>query len=188
MEGAMTHQQYSAGISAIPPSTRYELAFLSMLTDLEHGDPHNAGFYAPARHDFATYVQKLLDEEQGLHLVEGWVPCSHRWLVTADNTVVGVCRVRHNIDTVFLADNAGHVGYDIAPSQRGQGYGKFALRTAAQLAQNIGLTRVLIVTAEDNIPSRAILQGQGALLESIAPSDFWGKRLCRYWLDIPPPV
>jgi len=44
-------------------------------------------------------VQSLQDEERGIHLPEGYVPCSHRWLVDEAREIVGIVRVRHNIDT-----------------------------------------------------------------------------------------
>ena len=171
--------------SAIPPTASCERAFLEMLADLEARDPHNAEFYASAKADFAAYVRSLLDEERGQSLREGWVPCTHRWLVDSTGAVVGVARLRHNINTPFLAENAGHIGYDVSPSHRGKGYGHFALSTALAEARRIGLMRVLICTGQDNAASRTIIERQGAELESISYSEFWGEQLCRYWVRVP---
>ena len=115
---------------------------MALLADIERYDPPNADFYAPARVDFAAYVQSLLDEEQGLDLREGWVPCTHRWLLSSDGILVAVTRVRHNISTAFLAENGGHIGYDVAPSHRGLGYGHAALRASLAEAQRLGIQRV----------------------------------------------
>jgi len=98
------------------PSAEFQQAFLAMLADFDAHDASNAEFYAPAKSDFKAYVQSLLDEELGLNLRDGWVPCTHRWLVNAGGSIVGVTRLRHNINTPFLADNAGHIGFDVAPS------------------------------------------------------------------------
>ncbi|WP_413769821.1 GNAT family N-acetyltransferase, partial [Vibrio vulnificus] len=79
-------------------------------------DRENADYYLEGKTDFSTYVQRLHDEAMGVNLREGYVPCSHFWLVDARKTVLGAIRVRHNINNEFLAMEAGHIGYDIAPS------------------------------------------------------------------------
>ena len=168
-------------MSAVAPTVRLERAFMAMLKDYDAHDPDNGEFYAPARQDFAAYVQQLLDEEASLHLPEGFVPCSHRWLVTDAGQVAGVTRLRHHIDTPFLVNNGGHIGYDVAPSQRRRGFGHFALAAALGEARKLGLTRVLLYAAEDNIPSRATIVRAGGTLESLSYSEFWKERLCRYW-------
>jgi hypothetical protein len=33
--------------------------------------------------------------------------------------------------------------------------------------------------------SRAVIERHAAKLESIEFSEFWGERLCKYWLDVP---
>jgi predicted acetyltransferase len=159
-------------LTAVAPSLEFKNSFLAMLDDFETYDPSNAEFYASAKSDFAAYIRSLLDEEQGLNLREGWVPCTHTWLVASGGMVVGVTRLRHNISTQFLFQNGGHVGYDIAPSYRGKGYGHFALRTALSHARHHGLHRVLLVTSKDNVRSRAVIERQEGELESIVFRSF----------------
>ena len=170
---------------AVAPSVAFEQAFLAMLADFDTHDTHNADFYAPAKSNFSAYTQSLLDEERGLNLREGWVPCTHRWLVSPGGAIVGATRLRHNISNQFLSENAGHIGFDVAPSHRGNGYGHLALRTALSEANAIGLQRVLLYTAEDNTACRSVIERQGGDLESVAFSEYWGEQLCKYWLDVP---
>lgn len=155
-----------------------------MLDDFEQHDRPNSAFYAPARDDFQAYVQSLLDDELGLNLREGWVPCTHRWLLPTDNVVAGVTRLRHRIDTPFLRRDGGHIGYDVAPSHRGRGYGHFALGVALDEAARRGISRVLLFTAEDNLPSRAVIESAGGVLDAVSYSTFWGERLCEYWVTV----
>jgi predicted acetyltransferase len=79
-------------VRAIAPSVEHKDAFLAMLADFDANDPHNTDFYAPARTDFAAYARSLLDEERGENLRAGWVPCTHRRLLTPTGTIVGVAR------------------------------------------------------------------------------------------------
>lgn len=169
---------------AIAPSNACELSFLAMVADFDANDARNAEFYAPAKANFATYVQGLLDEERGIQLSAHAVPCTHRWLVAPDGAILGAVRVRHHIDTPFFAENGGHIGYDVAPRYRGRGLGHLTLRVALSEAANLGLQRVLVLTTEKNVASRCIVVRQGGQLESISYSNFWGERLCRYWIEV----
>jgi predicted acetyltransferase len=172
-------------VAASPPSIKYKRAFLAMLEDFEANDPQNSEIYALSRADFESYVQSLLDEEAGLNLPENYVPCSHRWLISPSQRIVGVARVRHRVDTPFLAENAGHIGYDVAPSSRRNGFGHAALAIAVGEAKKLGLARVLLYAAEDNLASRAVIERAGGLLEAVAFSPFWQEQLCKYWLNVP---
>jgi predicted acetyltransferase len=171
---------------AIAPSVEYADAFLAMLDDFDTNDPHNTEFYAPARRDFVAYVQSLRDEEAGINLPKGYVPCTHRWLLSPDGAIVGVTRLRHKIDTPFLAQHGGHIGYDVAPSKRKRGYGHLAMAVGLREARRVGLSRVLLYTGEENLPSRATIERAGGTLEEVAYSEFWKERVCKYWVSVPP--
>lgn len=173
---------------AATPSVEYQSAFLAMLDDFDANDSHNSAFYTAARQDFSAYVQELKYEEQGINLPFGKVQCSHRWLVSSDGALVGVTRLRHSIETPFLAANGGHIGYDVAPSRRGQGFGHFALAVALNEAKRIGLSRVLLYAGETNAASRAIIGRAGGVLEQIAYSEFWNEQLCKYWVPVSPEI
>jgi predicted acetyltransferase len=172
----------STGVRAVRPTTERRSAFLAMLDDFHQRDPGNAVFYAAAKTDFGGYVQTLLNEEVGRDLPDGRVPCTHRWLVSPNGEVVGVTRLRHNVDTPFLAESGGHVGFDVAPSYRRRGYGHLALAVALHEARQLKLERVLLYAAEDNAPSRAVIEGAGGELERVFFSDYWNESLCKYWV------
>jgi predicted acetyltransferase len=167
------------------PSLVHERAFVAMVEDFEAHDAANANVYAHAKRDFAQYVRTLLDEERGVNLRDGYVPCTHRWLMEDAAAVIGVARVRHNIGTRFLANEAGHIGYDVAPSWRGRGYGHRVLQAALGEARVLNIDRVLLFADENNEPSRKTIERQGGRLESIVFSEHWQQRLCRYWIEVP---
>ena len=147
------------------PSTSLRTPFLAMLDDYDAHDPENGEFYAAARLDFGAYVRSLLDEERGVDLPEGYVPCSHRWLLDAAGVIVGIARVRHNIDTPFLAEEAGHIGYDVPPAHRGHRYGIASLCAALAESRRLGLERVLLCCDADNPASWRTIEACGGALE-----------------------
>jgi predicted acetyltransferase len=161
------------------PSIAHEQAFIAMVRDFEAHDAENAVFYGRAKLGFDEYVRSLLDEEAGVNLSEGRVPCTHRWLLDGEGAVVAVTRLRHTIGTPFLANEAGHIGYDVAPSWRGKGYGHRALHAALAEARTLGIGRVLLLADESNEASRRTIVRQGGELESVVFSAHWGQRVCR---------
>ena len=86
--------------------------------------------------------------------------------------VVGVARLRHRIDTPFLANDGGHIGYDVAPSHRSRGYGHVALRAALAEAARLGIAKVLLYASADNAASRAVIERAGGVLDPISYSQF----------------
>ncbi len=106
------------------PSIEFEAEFSAFYQDFSKNDTENAEYYRLGISNFKKYIQQLQDESKGLNLPDGYVPCDHFWLVDDKRNILGAIRVRHNIDNEFLALEAGHIGYDIAPSYRGMGYGK----------------------------------------------------------------
>lgn len=154
-----------------------------MLNDYEANDPENGTFYSAARADFNTYVQSLHDEERGIDFPSGSVPCSHRWLLDEARSVVGVVRVRHNIDTLFLSQEAGHIGYDVPPSQRRRGYGVASLQAGLTRARELGLDRVLLCADAGNPASWRTIERCGGVLERESRSEHYQCFVRRYWIE-----
>jgi len=170
-------------VDILKPDTSLREAFLAMLDDLDAHDPENAEFYSAARADFEAYVQGLHDEERGLNLPEGYVPYSHRWLVDEAGEIVGIARVRHNIDTPFLAEEAGHIGYDVPPTHRGRRYGIASLRAALAEARQLGLRHVLLCADADNPASWRTIEACGGVFEREFHSEHFDCLVRRYWIE-----
>lgn len=167
------------------PDADLGIEFLKMLDDFAQHDLENAEFYEPARDNFDAYVQGLLNEEHGVNLPLGYVPCSHRWILDNAGNMVGVVRVRHNISTPFLAEEAGHIGYDVAPSQRRRGYGVTCLQAGLERARELGLTQVLLFANADNPASWRTIERCGGVLEAERYSDHSHCHVRRYSIELP---
>ncbi len=158
-------------------------AFQRMLEDYAAYDPKNGEFYTRGREDFPAYVQSLDDEEHGINIRPGWVPCSHRWLLKDEGAIVGIVRVRHNLDNPFLAEEVGHIGYDVPPSFRGHGYGIACLQAGLDIACTLHLARVLVCADTDNPASWRVIEHCGGVLEVERFSPHYKKMFRRYWIE-----
>lgn len=158
--------------------------FLRVLDDYDAHDAVNSEHFSSARLDFGAYVRGLRNEELGLGLPAGFVPCSHRWLLDKRGEIVAIVRIRHSLDHPFLAEQGGHIGYDVPPSSRGRGYGRAALRAGLARAQELGLTRVLVCASADNAASCAVIESCGGLFERELHSDYFGCLVRRYWIEL----
>ena len=171
-------------LSVSPPDLALREAFWAMLDDYAAHDPAEGEFFSRARPDFAAYVQSLNDEEQGINIPEGWVPCSHRWLLTESRDVAGTVRVRHNILLPYLAEEGGHIGYDVAPTFRGRGYAVQCLQAGLAVARTLGLTRVLVCADTDNPASWKTIEKCGGVLEREFYSNRFKCQVRRYWIEL----
>ena len=165
-------------LSIHKPALALRDAFLRMVDDYAIHDPTR---YQHARQDFAAYVQGLDDDERGL---VGIVPHSHRWLVSPAEIVVAVVRVRHHINTELLVNEFGHIGYDVAPSFRGRGYGVAALRAGLAHAAELGLERVLLYADTDNPASWRTVERCGRVLAAEQYSAYYQCLVRRYWIKV----
>jgi predicted acetyltransferase len=172
-----------ADIIVSKPDVALQYAFYTMLEDFDRFDPHNGEYYAAARPDFAAYVKSQLHYERGENMQHGRVPCTHRWLLK-DGVMVGNVRIRHNIDTHLLATEHGHIGYDVPPSQRGQGYGTATLLAGIECARQIGLTRALVFSDTDNPASWRIIERCSGVLEEEKMSEYYGVLVRKYWIEL----
>ena len=170
----------------VTPSLAYAAAFARFYADFAQHDAENAEYYRPEIMNFPAYVQQLNDEALGINLPAGYVPCSHFWLRDTEQSLIGAIRVRHHIDNPFLAREAGHIGYDIAPAWRRLGYGTVMLRLVLPLAAELGIARALLVADEDNVASRRVIEANGGEFESIVAGQVYPNPLARYWIDCRP--
>jgi ribosomal-protein-serine acetyltransferase len=76
-----------------------------------------------------------------------------------------------SINQINVNHKMGNIGYWVRQSHQGKGIATRAVRCIAGYGfSQLKLTRLEIVAAEKNLPSRAVAQKVGAVLECIAPN------------------
>ena len=163
-------------VKLVEPAADLEAAFRDMAAEWRVS---GVGRFADAFGDFATYVQALEAQKDPDNLPPGWVPGSTFWLVTEEGRVVGTSRLRHWL-VPHLEDEGGHIGYDVRPSARGEGYGTALLALTLEKARALGLEEVLVTCDTDNVASARVIEKNGGRLVGQGVSDESGKQVSRY--------
>ena len=132
--------------------------------------------------DFGAFVQGLRNQKDRSKLKPGRVSASEFWLIDK-NEFIGRLSIRHELNE-FLLKMGGHIGYEIRPSRRKQGYGTKILRLGLEKAKELGLQRVLVTCDEDNIGSKKIIEHNGGQFENSIQIDGDNIKKLRYWIDI----
>ncbi len=167
----------------VPLCAKLEAQFERFYNDFVAHDPSNGEFYAQGMSDFLSYVLELDDHSRGVNLPEDYVPCTTYWLKLDDGELAGAIRIRHNIDNPFLASECGHIGYDVAPSQRRKGYATKMLQLARIKAAELGIDKALVTADLDNIGSRKVIEANDGEFDGIVYSGVFESDIARYWVS-----
>lgn len=130
--------------------------------------------------EFEKFVDKLKAEARGEGLPTGYVPNSIYWLIDGDE-FIGRVDIRHQL-TPLLKQVGGHIGYDIRPSKRKQGYGKLILKLALEKAGKLGIKDVLVTCDATNIGSKKVIETNGGKFESQVRGEPGKPDKLRYWI------
>jgi len=113
---------------------------------------------------FSTYIEMLRNASRGIGLPSNFVAHSTYWLVDADNEIVAVSNLRHELND-WLLDYGGHIGYGVRPSARRQGHATEALRQTLQKAKQKDIERVRVTCAKSNPASAKTILRNGGILD-----------------------
>ncbi len=171
------------------PTSKYKKSFLQALDEYlkEESLPSTQDLFLLDKKvlekEFSTYVTKLVDESLGKNLPVGYVSHTVYWLIDSYE-FIGRVDIRHSL-TEHLMRIGGHIGYDIRPSKRQQGYGKEILKLVMPKAKALGLKKVLVTCDETNIASKKIIEANGGVFENSVKQAIGKPNKLRYWINLP---
>lgn len=169
----------------IEPSKEYKDKFAQMVQDYEkNGEREYFDIYKEALDDFNKYVEKLINNSRGIGLPEGWVPCSNLWLVNSEKEILGVIRIRKELNSEFLKNIGGHIGYDISPSNRRNGYGELILKLGLEKVKSINITSALLTYKSNNYASAKVIEKNRGFFDSEILDNESENFFRRYWINI----
>ncbi len=155
-------------LTLVKPAIEHGPAYLAMVDEHIHaGEAYGYNNIELAREDFEQFVRELEDEAEGIGLPPGMPPQQTYLLLKDGAMVVGEIRFRPGLLPPH-EKYSGHIGYNIRPTQRGQGYATRQLALLLEKARAIHLAGVSL-TIEDANPAsvRVIKKNGGKLLRVI---------------------
>jgi predicted acetyltransferase len=168
----------------ILPTPALKNEFLEMVADFEAANEDCFADTARAiSSDFDAYLHKLRQHENGLGLKPGYVPQTTYWFVNDDRQVLGVLRIRHWL-TPRLERFGGHIGFEVRPSERRKGHATLMLAFGVERARELGLQRVLLTCAADNLASARVIEKNGGIFEDQIQQPDRDTPIRRYWIDL----
>jgi predicted acetyltransferase len=162
----------------IDPAEELEEAFIAMAADFAASGELR---YAADAENFPAYLAKRRTREQEPALASGRVPDSDYWLIE-ERRILGCSRLRHRL-TPELEREGGHIGYDIRPSARRQGFGTLLLQLTLERAWAMGLDRVRVTCDADNTASVRVIEKNGGIVDGEVVSARSGKTIRQYWIS-----
>ncbi len=164
------------------PSVQYKDSYLAAVRELQ-GDgkrlDDNIRFLSE---NFAAFVHRSLQQKERSQLVQGRVPNADFWLIE-NGEFVGRLNLRYELDSDLLKFG-GHIGYEVRPSRRKQGYGTRMLQLGLEKAKAAGIHKVLVTCDENNIGSKKIIEHNGGQFENAVPIDGSAIKKLRYWIIV----
>lgn len=155
----------------IAPATAFEAAWREARADW---GPGMDGFGLSPEDDvdtsagFAAWLRRLAAD----------TGCTYRWIIEEDRVLGGIA-LRHADHPAV--SHAGHLGYGLRPSARGQCHAVWAVREMLAEARHLTLEQVVVICEPDNTASaRTIERAGGTLAGNDAAGTHDCGRLRRY--------
>ena len=154
-------------IKLMEPSVKYYSSFINATNNYKDNcEDRYKDLNDISYKKFSLYLDKLKENSIGKNLKPNYVPETTFWLVKEENEldILGFVRIRHYL-TKELELEGGHIGYDIVPKFRKQGYGTLILKLAIEKAKAIGINKIVVTCDEDNLGSRKVIESNGGIFE-----------------------
>ena len=146
-------------------------------------DKIHLGNYDLLKTDPEAYLVDSENQSNGIGLPDGWVPHTRFWYVMNNERIIGSIDLRHFL-TPDLEDLGGHIGYVVRPKERNRGYATFMLAEIIPEALKLGIRKLLITAASDNLASRKVIERSCGILETERYSCLAGRMTAYYWINI----
>jgi len=166
------------------PDPRWRGSFLEALAEFKAEDRYGYLDAATLAADFEGFVKSVRRGElRDPRLPRTANPLLTLWLVDGE-TYLGRVNFRRELDE-WQRTHAGHIGYDLRPSARGQGLGHAALRLALAYARDrLALSRVLLICNPANIASENVIRAAGGVFSGEFIFEDWPRPLRHFWIDL----
>jgi predicted acetyltransferase len=168
-------------VRLVEPSVGFRASYLEALREF-HAEGRRLNMRVDGiAADFEGFVADLKNRAiPGLQPPE-LAPETWLWLVDGSE-YIGGASIRHELNDDLLLVG-GHIGYEIRPTKRRQGYGTRILAMALERAREMDIREVLVTCDTDNVGSRRIIEANGGRLENEVQVPNSQVRKLRFWIE-----
>ncbi len=132
---------------------------------------------------YSEMLMKLHNDKNGINIPAHFVPASKLYGIIDDKTIIGRVSIRHKLNETLLR-RGGHIGYSVAPRFRKKGYASEMMEQSILYCKKIGIEKLLVTCASDNIPSWRIIEKNGGILENEIYDEEDKEMIKRYWINL----
>jgi predicted acetyltransferase len=113
---------------------------------------------------FKKYINHLENLKIESKVPDGYVK-SFTYFATNKTRIIGAIRYRPQLNDALLLEG-GHIGYDVRPTERKQGYATEMLSNLLKMIRPTHRGKILITCDSDNLASEKIILKNGGCLEN----------------------
>lgn len=170
-------------ISLVRPDKIYEKAALELKEEFfAFGEEVINGSALLDKLDYDEWLAHLRNNECESTVSDGWVESETFFAVNENGRIVGIIDFRHNLNTAFLSEFGGHVGYAVRPTERRKGYCTQMLNLIKKHAAKMGVKNLMLSCYADNTASLKTMLKCGGKIARIK-NYVDGKPMCIVWID-----
>lgn len=169
-------------VRLVLPDESYKKQYLEMMDEwITFGGRLNPAALRNNGTSYEKWLDWMKDDQNKLTCPEGAVPQTLYFAVNRDDVLLGAVTIRHYLNERMLIDG-GYIGYGVRPSQRRKGYAKKMLSLAIIKLREMGIDKILVTCAADNIGSMKTILANGGILENEIPNGK-GELVKRFWIN-----
>lgn len=157
------HQYEIRPLSASDGDNVYR--FLQALPYNENGFINGAA--GISRDEFPAWLNKQASNAAKTEIEDGWRVPQGIWWFYVDGNPVGMAKLRYFL-TDKLREEGGHLGYAIAPAERGKGYAPMMVNAMKDVARQKGIEGILVTVHNDNTASIRTALRCGGRIERVS--------------------
>lgn len=133
---------------------------------------------------YEDWLDKILRDIDVANIPTDKVPAlTYFYVREDDDKIVGMINIRLILNE-FFANEYGHIGYCIRPTERKKGYGSQMLKEALVFIKKLGLSDIIITCATDNKASASVCENNGGILVEHWYSQMYNEDSLRYRIII----
>jgi predicted acetyltransferase len=168
-------------LKLVLPDESHKEQYLEMMDEwISFGGRLNPSALKNNGASYEKWLGWMKDDQSESTCPEGAVPQTLYFAFNEANVLLGAVTIRHFLNERMFIDG-GYVGYGVRPSQRRKCYAKRMLALAISKINEMGVNKILITCAIDNIGSIKTILANGGIFENEVLNEY-GALVKRFWV------